>query len=257
MERKLHITNFKMSKRTKLELEHIPSKVEFANDYFILIYESNDMGEPLTYVDVFEKFGKPLLRVDIGHILKGHGFEIVDLKQLKFPRLNWSERGLDVIEPCRSFILRKMIVAGHCFSKCRQVPYIMKVNLESGKADIIKILGVEDKITEMNYGPYDNGYLLVGFASGTLHVFDLVELTRLQMIDLFFAPINQIRFEPTNLIFVSTKHGEVTALSLVKKQMHYVYLKMGSKQYCTIAVPTRAKTGKLDNIDMPAKFCCV
>jgi WD40 repeat protein len=42
----------------------------------------------------------------------------------------------------------------------------MKMNLEKSQADVIKILSVDDKITHVNYGPYDNGYFLVGMNSG-------------------------------------------------------------------------------------------
>lgn len=42
----------------------------------------------------------------------------------------------------------------------------MKIDLERSKADVIKILSVDDKITQINYGPYDNGYLLIGMYSG-------------------------------------------------------------------------------------------
>ena len=42
-------------------------------------------------------------------------------------------------------------------------PFVTKVNLDEQTADVIKILSIEDKITRINFGPYDNGYLLIGF----------------------------------------------------------------------------------------------
>ena len=41
--------------------------------------------------------------------------------------------------------------------------FVAKINLEDQTADVIKILSIDDKITRINFGPYDNGYLLIGF----------------------------------------------------------------------------------------------
>ena len=51
--------------------------------------------------------------------------------------------------------------------------------------------------------------------------------------------------EPTELVFVTSKEGSVAALSIVRKEMHYVYLDLGNKQYCTVAIPK----GTGDNLD--------
>jgi len=78
------------------------------------------------------------------------------------------------------------------------------MSMETGFADLIKILSIHDRITCMNFGPFDNGYLLVGFDSGMMHVFDTLELNRVQSINLFSSPVKSISFEPTNLIFVGS-----------------------------------------------------
>ena len=59
-------------------------------------------------------------------------------------------------------------------------------------------------------------------------------------------PINSISFEPTELVFVSSSHGSIAALSIVKKEMHYVYLDLGNRQYCTVAIP-RGEEGDPQN----------
>jgi hypothetical protein len=56
----------------------------------------------------------------------------------------------------------------------------MKINLENSKPEIIKILRIEDKITAIGYGPYDNGYLIIGLLSGHLLIFDIIHLDRIQ-----------------------------------------------------------------------------
>ena len=49
------------------------------------------------------------------------------------------------------------------------------------------MLGGEDneQITALQYGPYDNGYVLVGLNTGKLLVFDPITLDRVQEFDVF------------------------------------------------------------------------
>ncbi len=67
------ISNFRMAKRAALELEFFPKQVEFFGDYFLTIYRNFNNNEAHTfcsnvvpYVDIFEKNGKPLSRIDVG-----------------------------------------------------------------------------------------------------------------------------------------------------------------------------------------------
>lgn len=49
--------------------------------------------------------------------------------------------------------------------------------------------------------------------------------------------ITSITIEPTELVFVASAQGSMAAVSIVKKEMHYVYLDMGGRTYCTVAIP--------------------
>jgi hypothetical protein len=54
------------------------------------------------------------------------------------------------------------------------------------------------KITSINYGPFDNGHVLVGLDNGTLISFSTIDLVQLNQIVVFNnSPINSITFEPT------------------------------------------------------------
>lgn len=44
---------------------------------------------------------------------------------------------------------------------------------------------------------------------------------------MFQQEIKDITFEPTNLIFVTSKKREMVALNLVKRECHYVYMELG------------------------------
>lgn len=109
-------------------------------------------------------------------------------------------------------------------------------------ADVIKIVGGEDydEISALAFGPYDNGYVLAGMLSGRLLVYDPVTLDRVKDFNVFTKgkmrgelkvaePITSIQFEPTELVFVASSQGSIAALSIVKKEMHYVYLDLGNR----------------------------
>lgn len=83
--------------------------------------------------------------------------------------------------------------------------------------EVIKVIGGEyyDMITALDFGPYDNGYILAGMHSGRLLVFDPVTLVRVKDFNVFTRgkmrgelkvpePITTISFEPTELVFVSS-----------------------------------------------------
>lgn len=42
----------------------------------------------------------------------------------------------------------------------------MIFNFDSAQAEIIKIIDTEAQITSLNFGPYDNGHILVGLSDG-------------------------------------------------------------------------------------------
>ena len=111
----------------------------------------------------------------------------------------------------------------------------MVFNLEHSQAEIIKILDVESEITCINYGPYDNGHILVGLDDGNLLAFDFLTLERLESVCIFEnQAITTITFDPTNYIFVGGSQGKMTALSYIDKKMHYLYLDLGKNKYCTV-----------------------
>ena len=87
-------------------------------------------------------------------------------------------------------------------------------------------------ITCLEYGPYDNGHILIGLSNGVLVVYNSFDLTRMYQFALFSSntSIRNITIDPTNLIFVSAgDKGEVKAVSLVKRTHEYVYLEVGNR----------------------------
>lgn len=76
------------------------------------------------------------------------------------------------------------------------------------KEDIeqIKVLEIEGvSITALNFGPFDNGHIMIGLSNGEMMAFDLLTLERLENTLVFpeLSPVTSIIFDPTNTIFVS------------------------------------------------------
>ena len=106
-------------------------------------------------------------------------------------------------------------------------------------------IGGQNQITSIGYGPYDNGYLLLGTTSGHLLVFDPLNLDRISTQLMFDSnnildenrnAITQITFDPTQTVFVGNKSGILKAVNIVKQEMKYIYLDLGQREYCTIAL---------------------
>ena len=92
----------------------------------------------------------------------------------------------------------------------------MLYNIDKQDVERIKLLNVrEASITCVNYGPFDNGHLLIGLSNGNLLVIDTLAMEVIMQEQLFEGPINEITFEPTNLVFVSSKDNEMVALTLI------------------------------------------
>lgn len=78
-------------------------------------------------------------------------------------------------------------------------------NIRNQSIDKIKLLETTyGHITCVNYGPFDNGYLLVGLSQGVLLAFDIYDLSIIMQEKIFDVAITHMTFEPTNLVFVTS-----------------------------------------------------
>ncbi len=98
----------------------------------------------------------------------------------------------------------------------------------------------------MGFGPYDNGYLLIGMKSGNIIIIDPVSLDKLAQINvgkyvhkpLCSTKITSFTFDPTQIILVNFDQGDLIGLTLDPKKFHYNYFEVrneetGDKIYCT------------------------
>lgn len=114
-------------------------------------------------------------------------------------------------------------------------------------------------ITVVNYGPYDNGHICVGFSTGhvlILNSFDLASIYRTQVFQSpdpsRSIPVSRIIFDPLNMMIVSSDERFATfddcdseeltyspplaGLSLIESQADYKYLQMGPQSFMTLVI---------------------
>ena len=147
----------------------------------------------------------------------------------------------------------------------------MLYNVQEKKADRFQILtNIHDskQITAINYGPYDNGYLIIGLNSGYLLAFDVLHGTKsmpkkrdknqyeqagikqVLEVQLTNSPITSITFDPTQLILVGARDQRyLYAVSLIEKKFEYVYLDLGYSSFCTVKLDhSKHKTDLLKKV---------
>lgn len=150
-------------------------------------------------------------RVDVAAIFEAYeGLELGKLGMVKLPKLVWSCRSLGLIpngiQVGETIHLKeKLIICGQCTYKGSERPFLARLsltfsipNVETPRrekikqevkvdAEVIKIIGGEefDQITALEFGPYDNGYILAGMQSGRLLVYDSVTLDRIKEFMIF------------------------------------------------------------------------
>ena len=89
------LQSFKISKYSTVRLDYRPNKIEFQDPYFILTYSSENQGtldEAVPYVDIFQKTGEPVRRINVKKMLKEHNVTLQNISHAKVPRLQWSLR---------------------------------------------------------------------------------------------------------------------------------------------------------------------
>lgn len=119
------------------------------------------------------------------------------------------------------------------------------------------------RITVVNYGPYDNGHICVGFSTGHVLILNSFDLASIYRTEVFQSPdptrsipVNKIIFDPLNMMIVSSEEQfdtfqdgdteELTylpllaGLSLIESQADYKYLQMGPQSFMTLVIEPQA-----------------
>lgn len=160
--------------------------VEYWNGYYFLLYDNNSMS--------ISRRGINKLIEEIK--LKEFNNLKADLKvtMFKLPKLEWSGRLPDMLHKEISAII---LLVG----KCKGKNYIMKYNTFTGQCIGSAIVNSLAEVTTINYGPYDNGPIVIGLSDGTILLYEYYSLELLRKVkDIHTTEIKDIAYEPGNAI---------------------------------------------------------
>ena len=90
------------------------------------------------------------------------------------------------------------------FGKVASFPYVMIFDRIQKDLSVIRAFKTQHEITSLNYGPYDNGHILIGMESGSLIAFSTSSLEKLYQIKVFETPITSITIDPTQMVIVGS-----------------------------------------------------
>jgi hypothetical protein len=143
--------------------------------------------EEAPFFDVFSKIGVLLRRVNIQRSFVAENVEISKVKFVKAPRLDWSDRMIDMVEQYNKKLIKRVIAVGECTQNKTHKFFLSICDIPSEKVVVTKLINHrgEDEIRCIAYGPYDNGHIIMGMATGFLIVYDAVSLCKIHSLALF------------------------------------------------------------------------
>jgi len=203
-------------------------------DFFIVLYHDE------VKVDVFKRDGLRLESYQIEEYFARNALRVRSLDHLKLPRLDWSDRYVDMVQQFKKVIPKKFILSGS-FSeihKQEQSSFVMLFDRIHRGNSKVKVFKPHHSIGCISYGPYDNGHILVGLAQGSIVAFDGVTMETVFSVQVFDGrPVSRICFEPAQLILAACEDlQEVAAISVMQERVHYMYADLGKQRFCTVMV---------------------
>lgn len=120
---------------------------------------------------------------------------VKEIKKIILPRLDWSDRYVDIIYQSQNALSKKLIITG-LVVKHKEIDlddngeinyqsFVMIYNRQTKEANNIDILPPQYHVTSIKYGPYDNGHIVVGFSNGHIIVYNSVTLSKLYEYQIF------------------------------------------------------------------------
>mmetsp|Transcript_12763 Transcript_12763/g.21552 ORF Transcript_12763/g.21552 Transcript_12763/m.21552 type:complete len:759 (-) Transcript_12763:196-2472(-) len=105
------LLSFRLSKYSTVKLDYRPVSIQFYDPYFILNYgggagppehqgerdaalmrNQENGGCTIPFIDIFEKTGEPVRRINVGSILREHNLTFKNVSHVLVPQLQWSTR---------------------------------------------------------------------------------------------------------------------------------------------------------------------
>jgi hypothetical protein len=117
-----------------------------------------------------------------------------------------------------------------------------RVKLEMTMTKPFKSRGL---ISALQYGPYDNGHILVGLTTGDFFAFDSITLRKLCNVKISHSPISSITIEPIQMVLIGVRDTQrVAALTFIENKQKYFYVDLGHGKYATVIAPNEKRQAR-------------
>ena len=94
--------------------------------------------------------------------------------------------------------------------------------------NLYTVFRCDGSVSVMEFGPYDNGMIILGTTKGEVLMFEPMNLNMVFKYSyLMNHTISSITFQPLNYIHISSLSGEIKLISLEKQKYHYIYTDHG------------------------------
>ena len=153
-------------------LHHLKIKeIELFSEIFLTVFSDSCL------VVVFNKTGRVVTKFDLSKHYIDDQRTISFIDFAVFPRLEWSDRYYDIQQQNAKQIPNKLIIAGIDSMDCSFVLIYDRIKCSIAAVYIFEL--EKGQITQVKYGPYDNGHIVLGFSTGIISILDSVSLTKL------------------------------------------------------------------------------
>lgn len=155
---------------------------------------------------------------------------------IKIPALNWTDRHIGFIQ---NQIPKYIILSGNFIGKDREYKCLMNYDMRNREYSKFALIESQSRITSINYGPYDNGPIIVGFHDGTVMGFDYYTLEKLlQVKSVENEQIKFITYEPCKTIVVGSTSSILT-YSMTSDLFLYIYMDRIGNEIKVIITPKK------------------
>ena len=171
--------------------------VEYWSGYYFLLYDDNSIGiykRGITGEFEETKFIKLNIRG-------------IKISLIKVPKLEWSGKLPDILH---KEIPMHILLSGNDLNG---VSHLFKWNIKLNREEINIVVDPSSEITVMNYGPYDNGPILVGLNNGKIVTYDYYSFA-IRVTKITDSSVKWITYEPGRVIIIGTSNTLYKFVSL-------------------------------------------
>lgn len=185
------------------EMESRVLGVEYWSGYYFLLYEDNSLGIYKRTLSLDLQLVK-LLELNLP---KG-----VRVTRMKVPKLEWSGRFPDMLH---KEVPACLLLVGTHTEHSRTTTYVFNYDIGKNKSVGHILVASELRLTAINYGPYDNGPVLIGLNNGTIIAYDYYSLQVIRKVEgMAESAVEWITYELGNTIIIGTRSAVYKCRSL-------------------------------------------